>query len=224
VRAQLERGDACLVKVGKLKLPGVVREQVGKGYRVAMGRAPLDSDPGEYVGPGKVWPKAEPRKPIAPRRPAKAAPAPRVTVGLADGLQAHWRAASAAALVPQPKDEPAARTRAFMDYIKTLPCVGCGASPPSDPHHHGKHGLRVKVRDTLCIPLCRKCHDSYTATYRLPGMTRQATAERLLQAQRLVLLEALGLLPPEVQVDVLSVVMGRLSEETISKHLKGLAA
>jgi hypothetical protein len=32
------------------------------------------------------------------------------------------------------------------------------------------------------------------------------------------------LLPPEVQVDVLSVVMGRLSEETISKHLKGLAA
>ena len=220
VRTQLEPGAACLVKVGKLKLPAVVREAVGKGYRVAMGRNPPESDRGKYVGPSKVWPAASPRKAIAQRRQVKAPVAARVSVDTADGLP-HWRGSCVVALVPQPKDEPPARTRAFMDYVKGLPCVGCGASPPNDPHHHGKHGLSVKVRDTLCIPLCRTCHDSYTDTYKLPGMTRAATAQRLLDAQRMVLLSALAQLPSELQVEVLSVVIGRLSEETILKYLKG---
>lgn len=223
MRAQLGPGDACLVKVGRLKLPAVVREAVGKGYRVAMGRNPPESDPGEYVGPGKVWPIASPRKAIAPRRPGKSVAVERVAREAGEGLQAHWRAACAVALVPRPKDEPVARSRAFMDYVKALPCVGCPAPPPSDPHHHGKHGLGIKVRDTLCIPLCRLCHDSYTDTYKLPGLTRQETAMRLLDAQRMVLLSALARLPPELQVDVLSVVIGRLNEETISKFLKGMS-
>lgn len=50
--------------------------------------------------------------------------------------------------------------RAYMDWVKTLPCCGCGV-PADDPHHItgiGK-GMGSKVPDYFVIPVCRKCHD-----------------------------------------------------------------
>lgn len=52
------------------------------------------------------------------------------------------------------------RGRPYLDWVKTLPCVGCGATP-SDPHHvTGMYrGAGKRSPDCLAIPLCRPCHD-----------------------------------------------------------------
>ena len=41
----------------------------------------------------------------------------------------------------------------------TLPCVACGADPPSEAHHveARKYG-GVGGDDSRCVPLCRPCH------------------------------------------------------------------
>jgi hypothetical protein len=53
-------------------------------------------------------------------------------------------------------------SRKYMDWVKTLPCVGCN-SPADDPHHPygvGFKGMGSKVPDYWVIPLCRNCHDN----------------------------------------------------------------
>lgn len=51
---------------------------------------------------------------------------------------------------------------AYMGQVKQLPCVICGAPPPSIAHHcfHGRYGTR-KTSDFDTIPLCSKHHDSW---------------------------------------------------------------
>lgn len=48
---------------------------------------------------------------------------------------------------------------ARMAKVKQLPCVVCGAPPPSDAHHCicGRYGTR-KAPDSMTIPLCKECH------------------------------------------------------------------
>jgi len=48
---------------------------------------------------------------------------------------------------------------AYMGKVKALPCVICGAQPPSDAHHvtHGRYGSR-KASDYDTIPLCKAHH------------------------------------------------------------------
>lgn len=51
--------------------------------------------------------------------------------------------------------------RSYMDWVKTLPCVGC-AAPADDPHHitgTKNRGMGSKVPDYWTIPVCRVCHD-----------------------------------------------------------------
>jgi hypothetical protein len=51
--------------------------------------------------------------------------------------------------------------RGYMNWVKTLRCVGCNA-PADDPHHpHGTgfKGMGTKVPDWWAIPICRTCHD-----------------------------------------------------------------
>ncbi len=51
-------------------------------------------------------------------------------------------------------------------WIKTLPCLGCGGRPPSDPAHLRfneadpilKGGAGLKPPNHLLVPLCRACH------------------------------------------------------------------
>ena len=56
-------------------------------------------------------------------------------------------------------------------WVKLLPCLGCGARPPSDPAHLRfntgdeplKHGTGLKPPDFRIVPLCRSCHDAEEA-------------------------------------------------------------
>lgn len=45
-----------------------------------------------------------------------------------------------------------AKERLHLAKIKSMPCVVCGVSGPSDAHHI-EQGLHY-----LCIPLCKDCH------------------------------------------------------------------
>lgn len=49
--------------------------------------------------------------------------------------------------------------RAYLERVKGLPCVVCGAVPPSDAHHviSGRFGSR-KASDFDTIPLCKRHH------------------------------------------------------------------
>ncbi len=51
--------------------------------------------------------------------------------------------------------------RGYMDWVKTLPCSGCGDSHCAPHHMHGRgfKGMGTKVPDYLTMPLCRHCHD-----------------------------------------------------------------
>ena len=54
------------------------------------------------------------------------------------------------------------RSKAYLDWVATLPCCGCGA-PADDPHHIISVGLGggtgTKPSDfPYAIPLCRPCH------------------------------------------------------------------
>jgi hypothetical protein len=54
-------------------------------------------------------------------------------------------------------------------WVKTLPCLGCGKRPPCDPAHLRfatadeplKPGMGLKPPDhNRLVPLCRACHDT----------------------------------------------------------------
>ena len=52
------------------------------------------------------------------------------------------------------------KNKKWKEYIKSMPCVKCGA-PADDPHHilGSVHGL--KSSDLFCVPVCRGCHQFY---------------------------------------------------------------
>lgn len=53
------------------------------------------------------------------------------------------------------------RSRKYLDWVKTLPCVRCFA-PADDPHHligvGGMGGTGTKAPDSMVMPVCRGCH------------------------------------------------------------------
>lgn len=59
-----------------------------------------------------------------------------------------------------PKNKPI-RDKKHLEFIRSLPCVTCGASPKSDPSHisigNGK-AMGRKVADNFTVPQCRVCH------------------------------------------------------------------
>lgn len=59
------------------------------------------------------------------------------------------------------------RDRAYLDWIKTLPCAVCHQTRGIDPAHTGSHGLSIKASDHRAIPLCRRHHDEYGLGRRL---------------------------------------------------------
>lgn len=62
---------------------------------------------------------------------------------------------------PIPKRKPF-RSRRYLDWVKTQPCVICGA-PADDPHHMiglgGMSGMGMTAPDSLAMPVCRPHHD-----------------------------------------------------------------
>lgn len=60
---------------------------------------------------------------------------------------------------PQPKT-PFVAAQYYLDWVKTLLCLGCKA-PADDPHHiigYGFAGMAMTADDFLSMPLCRGCH------------------------------------------------------------------
>jgi len=53
---------------------------------------------------------------------------------------------------------------AHMLAVKGLPCVACGAPPPSEAHHCT--GDKLPRDDLRTIPLCQPCHLRYHARKR----------------------------------------------------------
>ena len=57
------------------------------------------------------------------------------------------------------------RSEKYRRFISSYPCARCGAFDKdlgSAPHHEmhlGVRGISEKVSDTLCVPLCKGCHD-----------------------------------------------------------------
>jgi len=54
------------------------------------------------------------------------------------------------------------RSKAYRDFVKSLPCCGCGG-PSDDPHHIIDAvlggGMGTKASDLHSLPLCRRCHN-----------------------------------------------------------------
>ncbi len=51
-------------------------------------------------------------------------------------------------------------SRAYLDYVKSLPCCHC-RRPGRDPHHlmvKGASGMGMTAPDIAVVPLCRICH------------------------------------------------------------------
>lgn len=60
-----------------------------------------------------------------------------------------------------PKETPAEKRagKERMRRVKMLPCVICGAPPPSDVHHCISDRFSTRrASDRLTIPLCKRCH------------------------------------------------------------------
>ncbi len=60
------------------------------------------------------------------------------------------------------KPDPRWRSRTYLDWVKTLPCVMCGA-PADDPHHikgvGQLSGAGLTAPDWAVVPVCRTHHD-----------------------------------------------------------------
>lgn len=105
----------------------------------------------------------------------------------------------------------------YRQWVKQGTCVNCGAYP-TDPHHEDttigtlKRGKGQKARDTLCVSLCRSCHDALTGIgggYLLPrpdgGEHTHAESKAILHdAQEERLRIALERFPQEWRIEILS--------------------
>ena len=50
------------------------------------------------------------------------------------------------------------RSEAYLDWIRAMPCLSCGAPEPSEPHHVVTGGMSNKCSDAHTVPLCHRCH------------------------------------------------------------------
>src|ERR1051325_11372231 len=62
------------------------------------------------------------------------------------------------------------RSEAYKEWIRSLPCIGCGREGPSEPAHTGVDGgMSMKASDYSCVPLCRECHTQAPRAYHRIG-------------------------------------------------------
>lgn len=50
------------------------------------------------------------------------------------------------------------RSKAYLAFVRAMPCCVCGARPPSEAAHGDVHALSVKGSDLEALPLCGVCH------------------------------------------------------------------
>ena len=60
-----------------------------------------------------------------------------------------------------PKYKPWMKSAHWLRVLRFLPCSHCGVVGRTDAHHVGTRGMGLKNPDSMCIPLCRRCHRSH---------------------------------------------------------------
>src|SRR5690242_18817694 len=71
-----------------------------------------------------------------------------------------------------PDWKPAAkpeRSRAYLRFIRTKPCLICNTRKQVEAAHSGPHGVGLKASDLDAIPLCRVHHQSGPDSYHALG-------------------------------------------------------
>ena len=53
------------------------------------------------------------------------------------------------------------RDKVYRRWLQTQRCAFCGAPPPSEVSHHGRHGIGLKPDDYLAVPACHPCHQRH---------------------------------------------------------------
>lgn len=64
------------------------------------------------------------------------------------------------------------RSRAYLAWIRTLPCIICGETRGIEASHTGPHGLGQKSSDYSAVPLCVKHHRTGNDSYHRLGPRR----------------------------------------------------
>jgi hypothetical protein len=72
-----------------------------------------------------------------------------------------------------------ARNSKYLAWIRTQPCVVCGAERWIEAAHTGPHGLGQKSPDTSAIPLCTTHHRTGSDSYHKLGPRRFAAVHNL---------------------------------------------
>jgi hypothetical protein len=124
----------------------------------------------------------------------------------------------------------------YRQWVKRGACCNCGAWP-TDPHHEDttigtlKRGKGQKARDTLCVSLCRRCHDALDLPgggYELPVALRPGekhdraeTLAILHDAQEERLRRALEAFPQEWRIEILSKGIACVPESVKRRALLG---
>jgi hypothetical protein len=81
--------------------------------------------------------------------------------------------------VSKPRTARPVRHPKYLAWIRTLPCLICGASRGIEASHTGPHGLGQKSPDTSAIPLCTKHHRSGKDSYHKLGPRKFAELHNL---------------------------------------------
>ena len=66
---------------------------------------------------------------------------------------------------PYQRSKPV-RDRAYLAFIRCLPCIGCLKTWGVQAMHSGPHGLGQKASDLDTLPGCPRCHEAYDANPR----------------------------------------------------------
>ena len=71
------------------------------------------------------------------------------------------------------------RDARYLAWIRTLPCLVCGATRGIEASHTGPRGLGQKSPDTSAIPLCHQHHRTGSDSYHRLGARRFAQVHNL---------------------------------------------
>ena len=71
------------------------------------------------------------------------------------------------------------RNSRYLAWIRTQPCIICGARRGIEASHTGPHGLGQKSPDTSAIPLCERHHRTGNDSYHRLGPRRFSEVHNL---------------------------------------------
>ena len=61
-------------------------------------------------------------------------------------------------MTPCPKDKTW-RSEAYLKFIRSKPCLACGAGAQAHHEPLGNSGMAMKAPDSHAVPLCATCHN-----------------------------------------------------------------